>query len=81
LKKNERMDSLLDNERNLVIFSLLGFIFIYVGFNLPLEAIWIFPAIFSLVTGVLVVGYGVIRYLERRRMLISSDIQIDEEYW
>lgn len=81
LKKNEKMSSLLDNERNLVIYTLLGFIFVYTGFNLPLRTIWIFPAIFSLVTGVLVVGYGVFRYLERRRMVISSEIQIDEGYW
>jgi len=72
---------LLDNERNLIIYALIGLVLIYLSFNLPLHPIWIYPAILGMISGVLVTAHGVLRYLERREMVLSSEIKIDERHW
>ncbi len=79
--KENQTKILLDNERNLIIYSLMGIILIYLSFNLPLHPVWIYPAILGMISGVLVTAHGVLRYLERREMVISSDVKIDEKHW
>ncbi len=81
MKKANKTKALFDNERNFILYVLLGFLFVFAGFNLPTETAWTFPAILSIVAGVAVAGSGVFKYLERREMLLSSNIEIDEEHW
>lgn len=77
----EKLNGLMDNERNLALYSLLGVVLAYFGLNLPFKAIWIFPVILVAMTAVIVVAYGVFRYLERREMLLDEEIELNEEKW
>lgn len=81
MDESTRSRLMMDNERNLVLFSLIGLSLSYLAFNFPLAHEWILPVVLSEMAGVLAIAYGVLRYMERRKMILNGDIKVDERHW
>lgn len=81
MDEHTEMDLLMDNERNLVLFSLIGLSLTYLAFNFPLAEEWIFPVVLSEIAGVLAIAYGVFRYIERRKMIMNEEMEINKRRW
>lgn len=81
MDEEDKVEILMDNERNLAIFSTLGLALAYIGINFPFKLIWVFPVIFTEIAAVVVTAYGVFRYLERREMTINDDLEFLEKRW